>query len=97
MRRLLYIVILLMTATNIIAQDFKVRECTEAELPRSKRDRYFVQVKQFLNNYYMHLLNLEDNIMQENFVGLVYSDKNAATLIPEFSREVLPSSRMKPG
>ena len=97
MRRLLYIVILLMTATNIIAQDFKVRECTEAELPRSKRDRYFVQVTQFLNNYYMHLLNLEDNIMHENFVGLVYSDKNAATLIPEFSREVLPSSRMKPG
>ena len=96
MKRLLYIVILFMTATNILAQSFKVRECTEAELPRSKRDRYFIQTTQFLNNYYMHLLNLEDNIILENFVRLVYSDKDAATLIPEFNRNGISSVRMTP-
>ena len=85
-----------MTATNILAQSFKVRECTEAELPRSKRDRYFIQTTQFLNNYYMHLLNLEDNIILENFVRLVYSDKDATTLIPEFNRNGISSVRMTP-
>ena len=97
MKRIIHTAILLMATIIVFAQSFKVRECTEAELPRSKRDRYFVQVEQFLNNYYMHLLNLEDNIIQESFIGLVYSDKNAATLVPEFDRGGISSVRMKPG
>ena len=54
MKRTLYTILLLMLSVEIFAQNYP-HECTETEIPVSKRERYFSEVKQFLNNYYWNI------------------------------------------
>ena len=86
MKRILYILLLtLLNVSLAMAQSFKVRECTEAEIPSSKRAEYYKEAHRIIENHYMLLLeSVGDVENREVIIEQMISDKRASTLKTEF-------------
>ena len=86
MKRILYILLLtLLNVSLAMAQSFKVRECTEDEIPSSKRADYYKEAHRIIENHYMLLLeSVGDVENREVIIEQMISDKRASTLKTEF-------------
>lgn len=62
MMKILYILLLSLFAVGaVMAQDFKVREYTEAEIPSNRRPKYYDEAHRVVQDFYMLLLESVDN------------------------------------
>ena len=95
MKRTLYTILLLMLSIEIFAQNYP-HECTETEIPVSKRERYFSEVRQFLNNYYMQILDLNNNVVQDGFIESNFADRQSVSFSSEFVPDINNLSWLSP-
>ncbi|MBR5824962.1 MAG: hypothetical protein IKY67_12585 [Paludibacteraceae bacterium] len=86
MKRILYILLLMLFDVSLcMAQSFKVRECTEDEIPSSKRADYYKEARRIIENHYMLLLeSVGDSDNREVIIEQMISDKRASKLKTEF-------------
>ena len=93
MKRALHTILLLLVAGTAFAQSYP-RKCTEEDIPSSMHDKYFTEAKQFLNNYYSSILDLEDNVLKRFFIERNFADKSSITFCPESSLTYNPDIRL---
>ena len=86
MKRKLHILLLLLFQVSLLmAQDFVVRECTEAEIPSSRRADYYKEAHRIIENHYILLLeSVGDSENRDVIIEQMMSDKNINTLKTEF-------------
>lgn len=86
MKRLLSILLLfLFSVSLVIAQSFKVRECTEAEIPSVRRAKYYDEAHQVIQDFYMLLLESVGNTDNRDvIIDQLINDSHAATLKTDF-------------
>ena len=93
MKRILHTILLLLVDGVTFAQSYP-RKCTEEDIPSSMHDKYFIEAKQFLNNYYSSILDLEDNVLKRFFIERNFADKSSITFCPESSLTYNPDIRL---
>lgn len=72
------------------------RACTEEDVSVSVRDRYFKQVENFLDNYYMLALEVDDKDMTEDFVANFCHNAVAKNFLNEFMKSSNKSEYFSP-
>lgn len=93
MKRILHTILLMLIAGVTLAQSYPYK-CTEEDIPSSMHIKYFTEAKQFLNNYYYSILDLEDNVLKRFFIERYFLDKSFITFNPEFSLTYNPCIRL---
>ena len=84
MKRVLYIILLLLATGGINAQTYP-RKCTEAEIPTSARNDYYKTVELYLNIYYQMLpISIGSAENREAIIDKVMASKHGTTLKTEF-------------
>ncbi len=83
MKRILYIILLLLVTTTSFAQNYP-RKCTEEDIPSSERKAYFEQVERFLRNYYDLLLGIKNSESKNDFINHHFKSKEESNYLPEF-------------
>ena len=73
MKRILHTILLLLLVGVAFAQTYP-RKCTEEDIPSSERKKYFEQVENSMQNYYMLLLDLTDQEMRDDFISQIFMD-----------------------
>ena len=94
MKRILHTILLLLVAGVTFAQSYP-RKCTEEDIPSSERKKYFEQVENSMQNYYMLLLDLTDQEMRDDFISQIFMD-NGNKHIPEFYLSEKKTFRLSP-
>lgn len=86
MKRILYILLLSLFAVRaLMAQDFQVRECSESEIPSSRRAKYYDEAHRIVQDFYMLLLESVGNTDNRDVViEQLINDKQATTLKTDF-------------
>ena len=88
MKRILHTILLLMTFSLLSAQTFKVRECTEGEIPLSARGDYYKTVERYLDIYYQMLPSSIGNAENRDaIINNVMANRDGKTLKTEFLLE----------
>ena len=95
MKRILHTILMMLVAGVTFAQSYP-RKCTEEDIPSSERKKYFEQVENNMQNYYMLLLDLTDQEMREDFISQIFMD-NSNKHIPEFYLSEKKNQRLSPG
>ena len=94
MKRILHTIMLLLIAIGTFAQSYP-RKCTEEDIPSSERKKYFEQVENSVQNFYMLLLELTGQEEREDFITEIFMD-NSNRHIPEFYLSEQKSQRLSP-
>ncbi len=85
MKRILHTILLLLVTITTFAQTFKVRECTEGEIPLSVRGDYYKTVERYLDIYYQMLPGSIGNAEnREAIISNVMANRDGKTLKTEF-------------
>ena len=85
MKKILHTILMLIMATAIWAQTFKVRECTEGEIPLSARADYYKTVERYLDIYYQMLPGSIGNAENRDaIISNVMANRDGKTLKTEF-------------
>lgn len=58
---IIHLIVILVCCGAVMAQDFKVREYTEAEIPSNRRPKYYDEEHRVVQDFYMLLLESVDN------------------------------------
>ena len=85
MKRILHTILLLLVTITSFAQTFKVRECTEGEIPLSVRGDYYKTVERYLDIYYQMLPGSIGNAENRDaIISNVMANRDGKTLKTEF-------------
>ena len=95
MKRILHTIMLLLIAIGTFAQSYP-RKCTEEDIPSSERKKYFEQVENSVQNFYMLLLELTNQETRDEFISEIFMD-DSSKHIPEFYLDGQKNVRLSPG
>ena len=77
--------LLLLNVTFLYAQNFKVRECFESEIPSGRRAKYFEEAHQVVQDFYTLLLESVGNTDNRDvIIEQLINDSDASTLKTDF-------------